>query len=244
MSDFKSLFKKALQASSEEKERQKKALESYVSEKEVERKLLAPLCKVLLDSNLSVKDYTKKRFSNFKKNSENEKSLNAILSISPSDDFGLMFHGDYGTGKTHLIKAYIIDSILNHNKKCRFYSLHDLMNEFKNNLDSLVEYKRKLFESDIIGIDDIGAEKTTEFVQAELTSIMDTMTDEGKILLMSSNLKPIEMKAIYGQRIYDRMIAAMQFIHCKGTSHRQTIYLDNLEKLKKRTKNVETNKEH
>ena len=229
-----SLFKRAMNASPEDKKRQKGAFNRQHDKNEKERKATAPLSRVLLYSNLSQEDFKTKKFELF--NRKDSCALQLLKNLTPEDKFGLCLHGDVGTGKTHLLKGFIIEHSTNFRTYSYFTSLHDLMNDFRANLDDLVHFKNKLFSYDVLVIDDVGAENTTDFVTAELTSIMDRMTVEGKMLLMSSNYTPTKLKEIYGFRIFDRMIEQIQFINCVGTTYRATIYRNNKKKLDERLK--------
>jgi primosomal protein DnaI len=80
---------------------------------------------------------------------------------------GLYLHGSYGTGKTYLICA-----LFNELKNLKVNSLYvyypEILSKIKSDFDSMDQIMNSLKEMDVVLIDDIGAEKNTEWSRDEI----------------------------------------------------------------------------
>lgn len=69
-------------------------------------------------------------------------------------------------------------------------------------------------------IDDIGAERVTEWVSERLVSIINTRSSNGLCTIYTSNLSPQELKEKLGDRIASRVLGGSQIIEIKGGDRR------------------------
>jgi primosomal protein DnaI len=80
---------------------------------------------------------------------------------------GLYLHVSYGTGKTYLICA-----LFNELKNLKVNSLYvyypEILSKIKSDFDSMDQIMNSLKEMDVVLIDDIGAEKNTEWSRDEI----------------------------------------------------------------------------
>jgi DNA replication protein DnaC len=72
-------------------------------------------------------------------------------------------------------------------------------------------------------IDDIGAEKASEWVQEVIFRIVDARYRRNKPILATSNLEPKLLSDRIGARAYDRLVEMSQPIENKATSYRRLI---------------------
>ena len=90
-----------------------------------------------------------------------------------------------------------------------------------------------LIQCDLLILDDIGAEKVTDWVQDTLFRMVDGRYRREKPIFYTSNLKPKELVDKLGQRIYDRILETTYQIENKATSYRLEVakqrYLDQRE---------------
>jgi DNA replication protein DnaC len=105
---------------------------------------------------------------------------------------GIWFTGDVGTGKTTLAML-ISKAALEADRTVAIYSLPRLLamlrETFHEDSDySLSELIDRLCAVDLLHIDDVGAEQTTEWVLEQLYTIVNTRYEDGRALLLTTNL--------------------------------------------------------
>ena len=124
---------------------------------------------------------------------------------------GLLIYGATRKGKTRcawmLVKRLIVDDGLN------VIALSSV--EFANHAalaastGSLchVEWKQELFECDVLFIDDLGKNKMTELVEADLFDVIETRTSNGRPIIITTNFvgrkSPTEPR-VYGEALDDK----------------------------------------
>ena len=62
-----------------------------------------------------------------------------------------------------------------------------------------------LFTADLLIIDDLGTELTNSFTNSQLFNIVNSRMIDGKKMIISTNLSPRELSAVYGDRIFSRI---------------------------------------
>jgi len=105
---------------------------------------------------------------------------------------GLYIYGPYGTGKTHLVVAlanYIINEYSAH---VVFGTLTKLFMPLKDaiGLDDthlLQRERERLYNADLLIIDDLGKERPTDFVSEELYTLINTRYENKKPVVITSN---------------------------------------------------------
>ncbi len=105
---------------------------------------------------------------------------------------GIWFTGDVGTGKTTLAML-ISKAALEADRTVAIYSLPRLLAMLRETYHedaafTLSELIDRLCGVDLLHIDDVGAEQTTEWVLEQLYTIVNTRYEDGKALLLTTNL--------------------------------------------------------
>jgi DNA replication protein DnaC len=105
---------------------------------------------------------------------------------------GIWFTGDVGTGKTTLAML-ISKAALEADRTVAIYSLPRLLAMLRETYDedsrySLSELIDRLCSVDLLHVDDLGAEQTTDWVLEQLYTIVNTRYEDGKALLLTTNL--------------------------------------------------------
>jgi DNA replication protein DnaC len=103
---------------------------------------------------------------------------------------GLWFMGPVGTGKTTLAML-VSKAALQAGRTVAIYSLPRLLNEIRDNFgteNSHVALLDRLTAVDLLHIDDVGAERTNEWVLEELYSIVDARYSEQKSVVITTNI--------------------------------------------------------
>ncbi|AQU79752.1 hypothetical protein AJGP001_10955 [Planococcus faecalis] len=153
------------------------------------------------------------------------------------EEFGLesiLLWGVPGNGKSHLAAA-VHNQLRKKGKVVVFVSMPDLLKKIKNtfdkgNTDSEEQILKALNVCDLLIIDDIGAEKTSEWVQEILFLIIDNRYRRNKPIMATSNLEPKFLAEQIGKRSYDRIVEISQSIENKATSYRRQIAKGRLSK--------------
>lgn len=118
---------------------------------------------------------------------------------------GLFLMGDCGTGKT-LLTSRILLPLINYfwQKEHLGDSKYWLVRFSALNMQSAFENPGNILVDDV-GIEDISnsfGEKVDYFAR-----LMDKVEYEGRLIICTSNLTPDELKAKYGMRVWDRIVA-------------------------------------
>jgi DNA replication protein DnaC len=137
---------------------------------------------------------------------------------------GLYIHGDVGTGKTHIVYAvarYVEETM---GKKVRVYTSPDLFAKMRDSLDG--EYKgfiRDLLEyRGLLIIDDIGAEKPTDWVMEQLYRIINMRYNEILPTIFTSNYSLKDLSEKIDGRIPSRIVEMCEIVELTGKDKRLT----------------------
>ena len=126
---------------------------------------------------------------------------------------GIFMYGDCGRGKS-LLARYVLPSILLHSCN-KVVSVYDMI-EINSRLDEALTKK-------ILALDDVGVEDVSvKFGERRMAfaELMDSIEKYEKLAIITTNLSPDELKAKYGDRVMDRIIATTVRISFKGKSLR------------------------
>jgi DNA replication protein DnaC len=122
---------------------------------------------------------------------------------------GLWLMGDVGTGKTTL--AMIVSkAALEAGRSVAIYSLPRLLNLVRAAIeteDGMVGFLERLAAVDLLHIDDLGAENTTEWVLEQLYSIINTRYEDERAMIVTTNLKYEDLIEQLGERTVSRLVA-------------------------------------
>lgn len=122
---------------------------------------------------------------------------------------GLWLMGDVGTGKTTL--AMIVSkAAIDAGRSVAIYSLPRLLGLIRSAIetdDGLIGFVDRLTAVDLLHIDDIGAENSTEWVLEQLYSIINTRYEDERAMIVTTNLKYEDLVIQLGERTVSRLIA-------------------------------------
>ncbi len=121
---------------------------------------------------------------------------------------GLWLMGDVGTGKTTL--AMIVSkAAIDAGHSVAIYSLPRLLNLIRDAIESdagKLAFLDRLTAVDLLHVDDFGAENTTEWVLEQLYSIVNARYEDERAMIVTTNLKPHELKEQLGERTVSRLV--------------------------------------
>lgn len=114
----------------------------------------------------------------------------------PSVTRGLFLEGQPGVGKTHLAVAVLKRVIERTGARGLFYDTRDLLRVIRSTYDPSIrttelEILRPVMSADLLVLDDLGAEKTSEWVEETMNLIVNTRYNERRLTLFTSNYKDI-----------------------------------------------------
>jgi DNA replication protein DnaC len=123
---------------------------------------------------------------------------------------GLWFHGDVGTGKTSLAML-VSKAALEQGHSVAIYSVPRLLADIKETYEdgagrSYLEFFRRLCQVDLLHLDDLGAEKRTEWVIEQLYSIVNERWQNERSIVVTTNLADLdELREQVGPRTVSRL---------------------------------------
>lgn len=129
---------------------------------------------------------------------------------------GLFIYGDTGTGKTYTIHSLA--------KKTKSYvnNFVTLLSEFRDYMQKGYYYQSitDFTDKEYIYIDDIGSEKTSDFVQEFIYIIVNKRYENMKRTVFSTNLSLSDFRQRYGDRILSRISEMCILVELKGQDKR------------------------
>jgi DNA replication protein DnaC len=123
---------------------------------------------------------------------------------------GIWFQGDVGTGKTTLAMLISAEA-LRRSHSVAIYSLPRLLGLLRETFNdesesSLSQLLDRLAAVELLHVDDVGAEQTSPWVLEQLYTIVNTRYEDGRAMLLTTNLRPDELREQIGERTVSRII--------------------------------------
>lgn len=135
---------------------------------------------------------------------------------------GLLFFGAVGTGKTFFAAA-IANAVIDKGHTALFTSFNTISNQLMQDYGGKREVMEELMRPALLILDDLGAERGTEYMQEVVFSVIDERITSGRPMLITSNISADELKQpqnLHEERIYDRVLSVCVPVQVKGRSIR------------------------
>jgi len=131
--------------------------------------------------------------------------------LENNNNKGLLLLGACSLGKTFMAR-YVLPAILlkYSNRVLKSYDLN------RDDIDNILS--KKICCLDDIGTEDVRNEYGTK--RMAFSEIVDNAEKNGNLLIITTNLTGDEIKARYGLRVYERLLAITNQIAIKGSSER------------------------
>ena len=133
------------------------------------------------------------------------------LGSNLADGRGLWLTGDVGTGKTTLAML-VSKSAIEAGHSAAIYSLPRLLARIRRTYDdaagelSYLDFFNRLTSVDLLHIDDLGAEKRSDWVLEQLYAIVDERYVTNRAMVVTTNLDVAELEAQIGPRTVSRLV--------------------------------------
>jgi len=158
-------------------------------------------------------DQVPRTFDNFGVRRGAEEGLAAARAFAEGGGArGLTLVGGTGCGKSHLLEA-IGRYCLEREQRVRYELVADLLDRLKATLreDAVLDFDQiasQYMFAQVLLLDDMGMEKSTEWAMERLTSLVDFRLREGRPLAVATNLTDVEMRRKMGARLASRLYDA------------------------------------
>lgn len=136
---------------------------------------------------------------------------------------GLLLYGSVGTGKTYA-SACVANALIDEGYSVLMTNFASLVNQLQGMFEGKQEYINSLNRYALLIIDDLGAERKTEYMAEMVFNIIDSRYRSGLPMIITTNLTAEELKKpqeVTYSRIYDRVLERCHPVKVDGNSRRR-----------------------
>jgi DNA replication protein DnaC len=157
------------------------------------------------------------------------KDIRDRLEVIMTSRRGMYIHGSVGTGKTYIAYALKAEWDSRATVKSMFWDATELMREIKADFDRPAEAKTRAEQrimdfKGLLFIDDIGAEKMTDFVAETMHVIINHRYNNRMPVIFTSNFPVSDLAnhlgGLAGERIASRIVQECDIIELTGDDKR------------------------
>lgn len=151
---------------------------------------------------------------------------------------GLLLFGSVGSGKS-FIAACIVNALIEKGYTARFTSITTIAGIMQESFDARAEVMREILKPSILVLDDLGAERQTEFMNEVTFSVIEQRYQYKMPMIVTTNITKEELwkpTDLTKARIYDRLLESCIPLAVMRPSIRREVmkaeYQDKLERMK------------
>jgi len=136
---------------------------------------------------------------------------------------GVIFTGAVGTGKTYKLVG-LIKSVANnmYPMGLMFRTFGSIIRKIKDSIgnNSYDDLFNQFLEPYIFVIDDLGIEQGSEFTKQFLNDFVNERYNQGKLLMITTNLTSEELQNLYSERLLSRLMEMCEVVKLNGSDRR------------------------
>ncbi len=195
----------------------------------------------LLEEARIPRRYQKCDFSTFV-TYENEQLLRAFGSARgfaeqfPVVDKGLLLIGPPGIGKTHMAVATLREVVLTRAARGLYFDTRTLLSTIRSTFNPVTrnsegDVLRRVMDAELLVLDDLGAERPTDWVEETMNLIVNTRYNDRRPTIFTSNYEDVpdaddldSLLVRVGFRMHSRLREMCEFLEYGGPDYREFEY--------------------
>jgi DNA replication protein DnaC len=160
--------------------------------------------------------YERCSLTNYDASRGNAAALAACRALIDGEIDSLLLTGPVGIGKTHLLVATGLAAIY-----AEYWPILDLCTALRHEIaNGCWQVQERLRATRLLLLDDLGAERTTDFVLEALESVVDYRYRQQQRTGIATNLTLPQLAERYGNRIISRWIDRGRVVQMTGADYR------------------------